>query len=311
LRVSARGLDAVQVILFSKDRPLQLHATLTSFARHCVESERLAIDILYRATSDEFAQGYRQLRDHQFGFATLTWIEERSFKDDLLRALYATNSKSSRPSFLRRYFLSRSIPLRSRHVLFLVDDTLFIRPFSLERMAEALAGHPKALAFSLRLGRNTIICYSRNRQQRLPAFRPDGDDALVFRWVGEQGDFGYPLEISSSLYRGADLIGLLTKLPYNNPNRLEQALSLCSKLFARRKPELLCLNYSVAFCAPVNKVQSVIDNRASDIEAYTSEALNVLFLSGFRIDVAQLDNFSPQAAHQEIELPLLHPSAHP
>ncbi|MEB3316904.1 MAG: hypothetical protein VKO39_01995 [Cyanobacteriota bacterium] len=301
----------MQVILFSKDRPLQLHATLTSFARHCVESESLVINVVYRATSEDFARGYQQLREHQFGFATLTWIEEKSFKDDLLRVLYATTAKSSWPSFLRRYLLSRSIPLRSRHVLFLVDDTLFVRSFSLQRMVEALAHHPKALAFSLRLGRNTIRCYSRNRQQRLPEFRSEGADRLVFRWVGEEGDFGYPLEISSSLYRGADLIGLLTKLPYNNPNRLEQALSVCSKLFTRRMPELLCLNHSVAFCAPVNKVQSVINNRASDSQAYTSEALNVLFLKGVRIDVAQLDHFLPQAAHQEIELPLFQPSAHP
>jgi hypothetical protein len=308
---SLGGRDAVLVILFSKDRPLQLHATLKSFERHCLDSEWASVFVLYCSSSPEFSRAYQELRQYQFCFASLVWKEEQAFKDDLLRQLFAAGTVPSRPMGVLRRLLSASERLRGQHFLFLVDDTLFVHPFSLGQMVAALADRPKALAFSLRLGRNTTNCYSRNRQQRLPPFGRVGGNSLVYRWLGEEGDFGYPLEISSSLYRATDLIKLLILLPYRNPNRLEQVLAICSKIFAWSRPELLCYELSAAFCAPVNKVQAVIDNRASDLPEYASERLNALFLEGVRIDVSRLDGFLPQAAHQEIELPLLLPSIQP
>ncbi len=134
---------------------------------------------------------------------------------------------------------------------------------------------------------------------------------LLFRWVGGEGDFGYPLELSSSVYRAQDLLLLLSWLPYGNPNRLEQVLSRCSSLFRRAKPDLLCYEESVAFCAPINKVQSILDNRAGGQEQYSSESLNERFLQGLRIDVERLCGFLPEAAHQEIELPLCRPVREP
>jgi hypothetical protein len=308
---SLGGGDAVLVILFSKDRPLQLHATLKTLERHCLDSELASVVVLYYSSSPEFSRAYQELRQHPFHFASLVWKEEQVFRDDLLHQLFAAGMAFTRPMGLMRRLLSASDRFRGQHFLFLVDDALFVRPFSLGQMVAALAARPKALGFSLRLGRNTTRCYSRNRQQRLPVFGRFAANSLVFRWLGEEGDFGYPLEISSSLYRATDLIKLLMLLPYRNPNRLEQALAICSKLFAWRRPELLCFDQSVAFCAPVNKVQSVIDNRASDTPEYASERLNALFLEGVRIDASRLDGFLPQAAHQEIELPLLLPSVEP
>jgi hypothetical protein len=121
------------------------------------------------------------------------------------------------------------------------------------------------------------------------------------------GDFGYPLEVSSSVYRTGDLIRLLRTLPYSNPNRLEQGLSASSSLYRLHQPDLLCFERSVAFCAPVNKVQTILGNRAGQQEAYSSESLNSLYLQGQRVDVKALAGFVPRAAHEEIELPLRQP----
>lgn len=294
----------VNVIIFSKDRPLQLHATLTSFCRHCVDSTSASVTVLYRASSEDFVRAYQDLCRQEFQFARLTWLEEQQFKRDLL-ALFGLSLSPTHWLRAALDFVSRR-PATSvdDFVLFLVDDTIFVRPFSLAQMKHALCAFPKALAFSLRLGRNTKRCYTQRCSQQSPSFHSVERDYLLFRWVGGEGDFGYPLELSSSVYRAQDIRLLLYGLPYGNPNRLEQGLSLCSRLFRRGKPDLLCYEESVAFCAPINKVQSVLDNRAGVDEHYSSESLNQRFLQGERIDVERLSGFLPEAAHQEIELPL-------
>jgi hypothetical protein len=300
----------MQLVLFSKDRPLQLHATLASFRLHCAEARSTSIAVLYCASSPEFARGYQQLQQEFGDLHGLAWVEEFAFKQDLLSLLRDSPPAPSRYGRLLSPLLSREGGPRHRYLFFLVDDTLFLRPFSLSRIAAALDEHPAALAFSLRLGRNTTTCYSKSCGQRLPDFRPAGDRQLVFRWVGEEGDFGYPLEVSSSVYRTADVIGLLSLLPYANPNRLEQRLAAVRMLFALRRKDLLCFDRSVAFCAPLNKVQSVLSNRSGEVDGYSSQSLHRLFEQGIRVDVDALSGFEPHSAHQEIELPFTEATLH-
>ncbi|WP_094584263.1 hypothetical protein [Synechococcus sp. BO 8801] len=294
-------------LIFSKDRPLQLQATLASFALHCREAAQTPITVLYRASSEPFSRGYAQLRAEFQGRLLIDWVEERSFRHDLLACLRQPPAPSRWRRILDRLRL-RSWRPRCDQLLFLVDDNIFVRPFSLGSIVEALEQQPSVIGFSLRVGRNTTRCYSMNCAQPLPDFQPVAS-GLRFRWVGQTGDFGYPVEVSSSVYRLADLIGLLRTLPYTNPNRLEQVLSSSSSLFALGKPDLLCFEQSVAFCAPINKVQTILDNRAGASDDYSSEALLERFLAGQRVDVAALKDFVPRAAHEEIELPLQSASA--
>ena len=294
-------------LIFSKDRPLQLQATLASFALHCREAAQTPVTVLYRASSGAFTQGYAQLREEFQGRLLIDWVEERSFRRDLLASLREPPPSSRWRRLLDRLRLRSWLP-RCDQLLFLVDDSIFVRPFSLRSIVEALEQQPSAIGFSLRVGRNTTRCYSMNCAQPLPDFQPVAP-GLRFRWVGQTGDFGYPIEVSSSVYRVADLIGLLRTLPYTNPNGLEQVLSSSSSLFALSKPDLLCFERSVAFCAPINKVQTILDNRAGASEDYSSDALLERFLAGQRVDVAALKDFVPRAAHVEIELPLQSASA--
>ena len=292
----------VLTLIFSKDRPLQLQATLASFALHCREAAQTPIAVLYRASAEGFSQGYAQLREEFRNRLQIDWVEERSFRQDLLACLREPPAASRWRRLLDRLRL-RSWRPSCEQLLFLVDDNIFVRPFSLRSIIEALDQQPSAIGFSLRVGRNTTRCYSMDCAQPLPDFHPLAC-GLRFRWVGQTGDFGYPIEVSSSLYRLADLIGLLRTLPYTNPNRLEQVLSSSSSLFALSRPDLLCFEQSVAFCAPINKVQTILDNRAGASDDYSSEALLERFLDGQRVDVESLRDFVPRAAHVEIDLPL-------
>jgi len=296
---------SIQAVIFSKDRPLQLHATLASFALHASDAATVPIQVLCRASNEAYAHGYSLVAEELAEHLQINWIKESDFKADLLAVVQAPPSFSRRQRLWNRLTL-RKPPLRTDHLLFLVDDNLFIHPFRLREIADALRAQPDAIGFSLRVGKNTTSCYSMQCEQPLPVFETAAP-GLRFQWSHQVGDFGYPLEVSSSVYRTADLIRLLHTLPYNNPNRLEQGLSAASVFFARRLPTLLCFEQSVAFCAPVNKVQSILDNRSGTQEEYSSEALNALFLEGYRVDVEALSNFVPCAAHVEIELPLKRP----
>ncbi|NDC36601.1 MAG: hypothetical protein EBZ48_00960 [Proteobacteria bacterium] len=286
---------------------MQLHATLASFLLHAKDAKTVAIHVIFCSSNQNFAKGYSLLREEFNDKLSINWIEEASFKSDLLSVLVSNQRLSVARQLLNRVRFQFPTP-SSEYLLFLVDDNLFVRPFCLEDMCRALSCEPLAVGFSLRLGSNTKKCYSLRCDQELPSFQSISS-GYRFIWVGQEGDFGYPIEVSSSIYRTADLMPLLESLPYDNPNRLEQALSVSSRLFAKKLPYLLCMNESVAFCAPVNKVQAIFDNRSGTLQDYQSLALNSLFLEGCRVNVSALSGYIPVAAHVEIDLPLHVPNA--
>lgn len=297
----------VQAIIFSKDRPMQLHATLASFALHASDAASVPIKVLFTSSNQDYAKGYALLEKEFNNKLAINWIQETSFKRDLLRVVAADPPHSMPRRLFNRLRLQSPTPT-SEYLLFLVDDNLFVRSFCLDDMCRALACEPLALGFSLRLGSNTKICYSLRCDQDLPSFAATSL-GYSFTWVGQAGDFGYPIEVSSSIYRIADLIPLLRSLPYDNPNRLEQMLSASSRIFAKKLPKLLCFTESVAFCAPINKVQTTFDNRSGVKQNYQSKSLNSLFLEGHRVNVSALAGYIPAAAHVEIDLPLHEPTS--
>jgi hypothetical protein len=275
----AEGIVArTAAVVFSKDRPLQLDGTLRSLQSHATDAEQLSIQVIWTASGRRQLELYRRLAAEHPG---AEWIEERDFKSQLIAAT-------------RGY----------EYVLFLVDDTIFVRPFSVASAAAGLAADPRVIGFSFRLGRNIDYCYSLRRPQTMPPWQARPDGAVSFRWVEADADFGYPIEVSSSLYRTDDILPLLERLQYRNPNTLEAALSRGARSFSTRRPILACPSTSVAFCAPVNVVQQVFPNRAGEQSPQTAQALAEAFRMGMRLDVEKLAGHVTNAPHEEIVLPL-------
>jgi hypothetical protein len=298
----------VLMIVFSRDRALQLDATLQSFFRHCSDPEKANINILYRASDDRFAKQYKKL-ETEYQSRGVRFLQEVTFGDDLLRTIFQF---SSVPFVLGRFFFSVLYSFRKLvtgsfkglhphgNILFVVDDTIFVRPFSLQKICYLLEENPDALGFSLRLGLNTINCYTLNRSQFVPRYEEIQGNVIRFIWFGADADFGYPLEVSSSMYRIADLLPLLSYLPIKNPNGLEGKMYLHVKDFADKKEFLLCFNQTVAFSNPVNRVQNLNTNRAGVDISHTSQDLAAMFEDGYRIRIDVLDNFIPTGCHQEV-----------
>lgn len=276
----------LHVIVFSKDRPLQLDATLRSLRATCAAPDAVQVKVIHVASTPRLAELYARVA------AENPWAElvpERGFRETLLAA-------------------ARGAGLLG----FVVDDCLFVRPWDPAPIAAVLASHAEVIGASLRLGRNTAHCYMLDRPQRVPPLLPLGGGLLALEWPVAEHDFGYPLELSSSLYRASDLVPLLERLPYRNPNELELALATVAReAFATTRPVLLCPERSAAFCAPLNVVQTTFANRNGARPEHSPEALADRYERGERIDVDALRGYTPRACHEELALPFTGGAATP
>ena len=267
---------------------MQLDAALRSLAAHCAEAVGLVVDVLFTASSTGMARQYEELEQTWNGPLRLRFRREREFRADLLQILDGTVEVTEGP------------PGDPSHMLFLVDDAVFCRPFSLKHAIRALEDRPRALGFSLRLGVNTSYCYALDAAQRVPVFEPLGHGVVVFDWTTAERDFAYPLEVSSSIYDTGRIARMLSGVDFSDPNTLEARLaSAAAGTWARLAPELLCFERSVAFCAAVNRVQTVFGNRAGTDARLSPGELSRLFDRGLRIDTSAFAGFTPGSCQCE------------
>ena len=269
-------MNNVVGLIFSKDRAMQLQATIESFLLHCQDMGTIDLVVLYKTSNGLHAQQYEELKRR---FSNINFVEESNFRTQVLTILGKFN-----------------------YVLFLVDDNLFVKDFHLIDITSSLQENTDAAGFSLRLGKNTNYCYTKDSTQTLPLFQQSRTGILTYNWTQAEFDFGYPLELSSSIYRTRDILILLDELEFNNPNILEGQMAANARFFAGQKSTLLCCENSLTFCNPINKVQSVWNNRCCSDNKYSADALAELFHKGVRIDVESYSNFIPNACHQEVQL---------
>jgi len=263
-------------LIFSKDRAMQLQATIDSFFLHCGDNGDIQLSVLYKASNQSHRRQYDKLKEK---YSSISFIEEADFKKQVLAVID-----------------------KFEYVLFLVDDNLFVRDFYLADIVKSLRSNNDAIGFSLRLGGNTDYCYARNTSQGLPEFQPAGGSILKYDWTEAEFDFGYPLEVSSSVYRTKDIRAMLVEIKFDNPNMLEGLMAANVRLYSRQKSQLLCYEHSVTFCNPVNMVQSVSANRFGGVRKYSAQKLAEMFDDGFEVDVSRYSGFVPNSCHQEVEL---------
>lgn len=315
----------ISSIIFSFDRAMQLDAVLRSFYLHCTDHDLAEITVLYKVSEERFHAQYLSLVHN---YPQVRFVLQENFQEDVMQwitakssesrvkiykyyrsiCLFLQNNRIFKKIFNRylRQFLLKLLPYDEiPYLLFLVDDNIFIQDFSIQSAVDRLMLQPDALGFSLRLGKNTAYCYPHRANQTLPEFIDLGDQVLLFNWTKAEGDFGYPLEISSSIYRTKQFLPLLLDTPFDNPNTLEGGIASQTRLFGRKFPLLLSFEKSVTFCNPINVVQKVLENRAGSNNTYSAQSLAQLFDSGKRINVKAFNQFIPNGCHQEVELTFL------
>jgi hypothetical protein len=264
------------VVIFSYHRPLQLDLTLRSLSRHDEDYGEPDIKVIYRCDNDRFKKAYLNLAKE---YEQVEFIEEMVFQTNVTMAM-----------------------MDYKYVMFLTDDTVFTKDFSITEIVTLLDKSKKVLGFSLRLGLNTDYCYPLNKQQKLPVHQ-QSKNFLFWTWMNEEHDWGYPLEVSSSVYRVETILSLLNTFNVANPNTFEYMMDR-SKSNVGNLPIMACYRNSVAFANPINKIKPDNQNRSGTNPKYSVDSLLTIYEIGGRINPREFDDFVPNGAHQEFEFNL-------
>ena len=264
----------LKIIIFSKNRPLQLDLCLRSFQKNCLDARIQDVTVLYK-TDDEYKNAYETLKIENSWYG---YQEETNFQQNVLDLLAG-----------------------HEQVLFVCDDTIFYRPFNLIDPSKIIEKDNDMLGFSLRLGMNTDFCYPVQKPQVIPDISKIKKGVLKFCWQNKEWDYGYPIEVSSSLYLIKNIMKCLKDRTFTGPNSLEDCLVVSMRFFLE-KPWLGMFENSVAFANPLNRIQNTHQNRFSELEKYKPEEMLRQYENGIRVDLNILKNLDIRGAHQVVEL---------
>lgn len=260
----------MNIIIFSKDRPSQLDLLIRSMKKYFNEFYDYQIKILYRYTSDDYGVGYTKLIEYHPD-ENIIWKKEDDFKKDLI-SLFNNSLKYS---------------------VFFVDDNIFKEPFSiLDEKFKHFEKNDDILCLSLRLHPRLKYCYAAKVPMTLPYFHENN----IFSWIGQSGDYGYPMSLDGHIFKTINLLYYILYLDYKCPNSLESIMA-SRPLFLY--PNMLCYDKSVIINNPINKVQKYNNNYHGNIEA---EFLNKEFLCGKRLDLSLYDGIDNISCHQELPI---------
>lgn len=184
-------MPKTEIIIFSKNRPLQLKSLLISIIENS-DIEANQINIIYKV--------------------------EHGISYDRLIEQYDCNFILQSNFLIQVYDLIRCS--ESDYIFFMVDDLIFRDKFSLKEVEFFLENNQDVEAFSFRLGRNIEDGLKPNFCQ------PDGGKFLTWETAKGLGNtWNYFWEVSSSIYRKELVLNYLEKCNpnyINFPNPLEQ-----------------------------------------------------------------------------------------
>jgi len=256
----------INIIVFSKDRAMQLDLFLRGFNKMVKDSDTYKINVLYTYSNDEFKNGYGVLYEL---YPDVCFHFESDFKQDLLDL----------------------VDVEKRHTVFFVDDNVFKDYLDFyDRQMDVFNEDGSILCRSLRLSRTLSYCYPTQKPMLQPKFDGNG----VYNWKRAEGDYGYPMSVDGHIYRTSELLPYLSGT-YTNPSTFEGSMASAGSGI----PNIICYQTSVIINNPLNKVQTVNNNVHGDIDA---AYLNYQFLQGCTIDHDPFIGLDNMSCHQEVPI---------
>jgi hypothetical protein len=265
VRSQSIGSNLLNVICFSKDRPLQLEAFIDSLG-HFSGLPDSAISVIY-ACSPEIS--YDTLIKRR---PDVDWIAETDFQADLMAAVERAGD----------------------YVLLGCDDVVFKEYFDLNRGIELLATSEDVFGFTLRLGTNIRF---------MPSFERS-DDLLVWDWSAAKGSYWrYCWEVSATLYRKAFVLDYLkSRDDLSNPNRFEA--SLAKEIEEGKQsvpPKLASFAKGCTVTVTVNRVQDEFPNEYDDEKDTEIVELYKQYEDGYLFDWPSLAHWDNKSVHTGAE----------
>ena len=263
------------VILFSKDRAMQLDAAIRSCRAQCTDLLSVEKFIIFKTTSKIHANQYKQLQDENQDFVCME-------ETQVIQQVSAIISHFT-------------------YISFHCDDNMYIRPFSFSKGIQILSKNKSILGHSFRLGRNVKYSYTRNSPEPQPIFTDLGQKVLRFNWTTmKPRGFGYPFEVSASIYRCQHILPLILNCSNCTIGGIETHLMNSRKKFLVSCPLFTCEELSSVISIPINTVGAV-PNISGQKYNYPIEDLARKFSKNFRIDTDQFNNHTSETTHVELK----------
>jgi hypothetical protein len=258
----------MNIIVFSKDRAMQLELFIRSFNKYVKNFDKYVINIIYTYSNDNFKLGYDKLKN--MNYLNVNYLKETNFKQDIIQLFNSENKYS----------------------VFFVDDDIFKYPFDFyDNQMDIFEKNSDILCRSLRLHPNLTYCYT----MKMGMVRPNFLHNNIFVWKGQSADFGYPMSVDGHIFKTKDILPLILNLNYTNPNSFESIMANNTL----NLPKMICYDKSIVVNNPCNKVQNYNNNHHGTVK---SDYLNNKFLEGYIISMNNIDGLENISCHQEIEI---------
>lgn len=227
--------SVADLVIFSYDRPLQLHALLASIQTYVYNLG--TIFLVCRMSDAFYEQAYQEVLA-QYPQVVLLRQGKEPKKDFKALTLKAFNGSSA------------------EYILFTTDDLIMKDYVDIHQCINILNA-TNAYGFYLRMGSN--ITYSYNQDIKLSVPPLTTIEPGIFSWNFADGKsyWGYPNSLDMALFKKSTIEKDLTTLSYHSPNALE---SRWSRL-ADKSKTALCFKSSKAFNIPLNLVQEDWHNK--------------------------------------------------
>jgi hypothetical protein len=261
----------IAIIVFSKDRPVQLEAMLRSakkfFSGNCTWF------ILWRASSKQYTDAYTSLFSGKEN-CNINFVQETDFKTDLLGIL-----KNS----------------RHHGLIFMVDDILFVNHFD----ACAYIGlDPLFEIASLRHWPGISYCQPQMLYSPPPGLKISHKIPwLQFSWRESVGDWSMPVSMDGHLFSRTEILRLFKYVNFKAPNSFEKNLGDFRFLFKYRRG--LCMSSPVIRNFAFNRVQS--ENEDFPCGSWNSDRMLEKWLTGWHLDIEALADLDAHSCHVEVE----------
>ena len=290
-------------IVFTRNRPLQLHAYLESLYRY-FPSELIRTYIIYKVElfSEEYEQLFRK-------FSDCIIIREKDFHSDLLQVLDKVETK---------------------YILFGIDDVVYFDSVDFDVIEEIFAKSPDDIfGFTFRFSAESIKQGSDPVSDTIVA----GQTVYRLDWTqGRTPTTRYPFELCATIYPTVLVKKIINNTMNNNPlikklfSPSSALMTLSGKSKLRRQilkrfgyfydpntfeswncrwcqnhndqlPGLLYFQKLCASAIQINMVNTSTKKQFSGSSEYTVETLNDKYRNGFRLDIDFVSQKKPTGIH--------------
>lgn len=253
-----------RILVFSKNRPMQLHGYLESLLLFS-NIDQARISVLY-SHNENIA--YDRVKD---SFSQVNWIDEVDFEKQLVEWIETCDDD---------------------YIMFGCDDVVFKGYFSIPDMESLLKDHDDVFGVSVRLG-NNLLGYPANVSKE--------KGFCFWDWHADKTDnYHYPWELDCTLYRTCDVRSILSKceIQIKNPNYLEEFVELAPDKYISRSKMACYDEQGKAIAITVNRVQNTHCNPIDNSGPTDPETLSYLYnTKGYKLDINKIAKKKNEVIH--------------